>query len=182
MRYRVVRTADLDQLRRERDEAHRDRDNARSEAAMAADSAIRAELVAEDLLRQVAQAHADGIVARRERDEQFAGLQSVIRLVTAERDEARRERDEAATAARANYDAVAAQMGADLAQLRADATDPETGASMRAGIAYGVLARMITEARAEGELRPPFDVVALVLGLTDPAPEADQAAEIGASQ
>ncbi|MFJ3094619.1 hypothetical protein [Streptomyces hydrogenans] len=174
MKYRIVRTADLDQLRSERDEARRDRDNARSEAAMAADSVIRAELVAEDLLRRVAQAHADAIAARRERDEQFAGLQSVVRLVTAERDEARRERDEADATARADYDAITAQMGTDLAQLRADAADPEAGKSMRAAIAHGVLARMITEARTQGELRPPFDVVGLVLGLTDdsatPAP------------
>ncbi|MFE1576246.1 hypothetical protein [Streptomyces fradiae] len=171
MRYRIVRAAELDQLRDDQAELETVRADlaaARSEVEIVTDSAIRADAVADDLLRRLARAHADTIAAEREMAQQFAGLQAVIRQVTAERDDARK-------AVRQEYGDVIEQMRADLAQLRADASDTETGESMRAAIAYGVLGRMINEVRAQdekGELRPPFDVVALVLGFdTDATPQ-----------
>ncbi|KOU99109.1 hypothetical protein [Streptomyces sp. XY533] len=167
MRYRLVRIAALAQLRADQAELESVRAQLHDVEQAALAAKVQAKAQAQDLLRQLGQALAGQVKTERERDEQFAGLQAVIRQVTAERDAAR-------TAVRQEYGDVVEEMRADLAQLRADAADTETGESMRAAIAYGVLGRMINEVRArseEGELRPPFDVVALVLGFTDEGPK-----------
>ncbi|MEW2553675.1 hypothetical protein AB0957_18310 [Streptomyces zhihengii] len=98
MRYRLVRGAVVDQLRA--DQATLETVRAELAAARAAvetvtDSAIRAEGVTEGLYKQLGQAHADTLAAQQETAVQFAGLLSVIRQVTGERDQARTERDAA---------------------------------------------------------------------------------------
>jgi len=91
VKYRIVRAADVDQLRADRAELEELRGTvaqAQAQAQAATDSAIRAESVAEDLLCKLGQAHADTVAARRDTAEEFAGLHAAIRQVTAERDEA----------------------------------------------------------------------------------------------
>ncbi|MFB8044167.1 hypothetical protein ACFC8F_23135 [Streptomyces hydrogenans] len=65
-------------------QACRERDEAKSEAHMAADSTIRAELVVEELAKEIERLKA-------EQRELHSGLHAVIKTVTAERDEARAE-------------------------------------------------------------------------------------------
>ncbi|MET9804665.1 hypothetical protein [Streptomyces sp. NPDC006368] len=59
--FRFIRTTTLAALKADLDVARRERDQARTEAEMATDSAIRAENVAEQQLCQLSQAHADRI-------------------------------------------------------------------------------------------------------------------------
>ncbi|MFJ7069900.1 hypothetical protein [Streptomyces sp. NPDC101115] len=87
--------SDLDEMSADCDDHRRELADAKTTAELANDSAIRAETVAEKQLKQLAQAHADNIQIQRETDEQVAGLRAVIKQVTEERDEARRERDAA---------------------------------------------------------------------------------------
>ncbi|MGY0062816.1 hypothetical protein ACWY4P_53830 (plasmid) [Streptomyces sp. LZ34] len=144
--YRIIRTVELRHLHRDRAELQELRvelNAARTEADTATDSAIRAEAVVEDLLRDLAQAHADRIQADRERNE-----------------------------ARADAE-ITAEMRADLDRIRADAADTERGATVRAAIAHGALRHMYTEARRQGlKPGSPWDLLALVLDL-DTEDQAD---------
>ncbi|MEV7512693.1 hypothetical protein AB0O57_32515 [Streptomyces sp. NPDC091201] len=81
--FRIVRTT---ALRADRAELAQ----ARIEAELAADSAIRAEDTVEVLAKQLRQ-------AKRDADEEFDGMRAVLRQATAERDAARAERDAART-------------------------------------------------------------------------------------
>lgn len=88
-RYLRALRADVDKLTKERDRTAREAADARGAAELANDSAIRATLVCEQQLEQLGQAYADNIKLQRENAERFAGLQAVIKQVTAERDAAR---------------------------------------------------------------------------------------------
>ncbi|MGA5606187.1 hypothetical protein ACPCUF_35115 [Streptomyces griseoincarnatus] len=175
--FRIVRTTTLDALRADSaalPAVRQERDQAKTEAARATDSAVRAESVAEKQLRELARLHAENFQAERETRVQYEGLRTVIQQVTAERDAARTERDQVEAAARRELE----EIRQDVDRLRAAAADPETGESMRHAIAYGVLRNLIDDARARGlELGRPFDLVAVLLGFdapptqtTDPVP------------
>lgn len=60
---------------------------------------------------------------------------------------------------------LAAQLAADVADLRAAANDPASGSEVRGRIALGVLRRLIEENRALGRSSGGLDLVAGVLGL-----------------
>lgn len=148
---RVIRKTVLDTLHNDQAELAHVREelvSTKAELAIVTNSATRTEVVAQDLLKQTAQAHADRFQAERDRDA------------------ARRERDQVEAAARRELD----EIRRDVAQLRDAAADTETGQSMRAAIAYDVLRNLVDDARARGlELGRPFDLVAIVLGFdTDP--------------
>lgn len=177
--FRIIRTTTLDALRADSaalPAVRQERDQARSEAAAATDSAIRAETVAEDQLRQLAQLHADRLEAEREARTQYEGLHAVIRQVTAERDAARTERDQVEAAARRELE----EIHRDVARLQDAAADPETGESIRHAIAYGVLKNLFQDARAHGlEVGRPLDLVAVILGFDAPATEATEPVPTG---
>lgn len=143
--FRIVRKATLDALHADRAALGNARDQlkqAKTEAETATDSAIRAEAAAEDLLKQTAQAHADGIQAERERDQAVA----------------QREQDKAET------DRQMAELREDLTRLRDAAADLETGETVRAALAYRLLRDMYADAWKEGLLpQRPFDLLAVVL-------------------
>jgi hypothetical protein len=130
------------------------------QAGCASDSAIRAELVVEELLTRLGQAYADQIAAERAAREARAECDRVRTEVDAE---TRKELD---------------SIHAEVARLQADAADIETGQSMRAGIAYGVLHRLYLDAFARGITPDPaLRLVALVLGFEPAQPEAARGAE-----
>ncbi|MFC8408608.1 hypothetical protein ACFUG9_34345 [Streptomyces griseoincarnatus] len=170
--FRIVRTTTLDALRADSaalPAVRQERDQAKTEAARATDSAVRAESVAEKQLRELARLHAENFQAERETRVQYEGLRTVIQQVTEERDAARKERDQAEREARDEL----AEIRRDVDRLRAAAADPETGESMRHAIAYGVLRNLIDDARARGlELGRPFDLVAILLGFDQAGQES----------
>jgi hypothetical protein len=151
--FRIIRTETLRTLRRatdERDAARAELAAARHDAELAKDSAIRAETTGENLLRDLAQAHADRIKAERAATAARVALDG-------------RDRTEAETMQ---------QIRADLNQIRADAADPELGKTMKAAIAHGVLRRLYADAIESGIVPGrPWDILALVLDLgADDAP------------
>jgi len=147
---RVIRKTTLDDLHADRSalgQAREEVAQAKTEAATATDSAIRAEVVAENLLKDLAQAHADRIQA--ERDAQ----------------QARTEQQQAKT----DTDRQLAELREDFTRLRDAAADTETGETVRAALAYRVLSDLYADAWREGLLpKRPFDVVAAVLGFDTP--------------
>lgn len=82
--------------------------------------------------------------------------------------------------AKAETDATAAvleEMRGDLDQLRAHASDSETGGSFRAALAYRVLRDAYEQQRDAGvESNRPWDLLAVLLGFDEP--EAAPAAEM----
>ncbi|MEZ3182980.1 hypothetical protein KYY02_31270 [Streptomyces pimonensis] len=177
--FRIIRTATLDALRADSvalPAVRQERDQAKSEAERATDSAIRAENVAGDQLRQLAQLHADRFEAERETRAQYEGLHAVIKQVTAERDAARTERDQVEAAARAELD----EIRQDVDRLRDAAADPETGEGIRHAIAYGVLRNLVDDVRARGlELGRPLDLVAVLLGFDAPPTDTEEPVPTG---
>lgn len=143
--FRVIRKATLDALRVDRVALERAREElaqASTQAATATDSAVRAETVAEDLLKQTAQAHADRIQAERERDQAVA----------------HRQQDKTET------DRQMAELREDLATIRAAAADTDNGETVRAALAYNLLRDLYADAWKEGLLpKRPFDLLAVVL-------------------
>jgi hypothetical protein len=79
---RIMTARRLRALEEEATQAGQERDEAKAEAGTAADSAIRAELVVEELVKEIERLKAA-------KTELHSGLHAVIRTVTAERDEAR---------------------------------------------------------------------------------------------
>lgn len=150
---RIIRKATLDTLHADQaalSQAREDAAQAKAEAEAATDSAIRAETVAEDLLKQTAQAHADRFQTERDRD-------------TARE---QREKDKTETDRQMN------ELREDLAQLRDACADLDTGQTRKAAIAYRVLHDLYADAWREGLLpKRPFDVVAAVLGFDTPEPQ-----------
>lgn len=142
---RIIRTQTLTSLYADREALHTaltEAEQAKSEAAGAHDSAIRAEAVAEDLLKQAGQAHADRFQAERDRD--------------AARDQLAQQR--------AETEQQLAELRQDLAKLRAAAADPDTGETVRAALAYNLLRALYADAWKEGLLPGrPFDLLAVVL-------------------
>lgn len=150
---RIIRRATLNTLHADQaalSQAREEAAQAKTEAEAATDSAIRAETVAEDLLKQTAQAHADRFQAERDRD-------------TARE---QREKDKTETDRQMN------ELREDLAQLRDACADLDTGQTRKAAIAYRVLHDLYADAWREGLLpKRPFDVVAAVLGFDTPEPQ-----------
>ncbi|GAB2966178.1 hypothetical protein [Streptomyces heilongjiangensis] len=130
---------------------------------LATDSAIRADLVVEELLTSLGRA--------------YAGEARAVRAAREARAELDRVRANVEADTRAELDSI----HAEVARLQADAADTETGQTMRAGIAYGVLHRLYLDALARGVTPDPgLRLVALVLGFGAERPEAVRGAENGA--
>lgn len=142
---RFVRTATLDALHADRaalKEARAEAEQAKTEAALATDSAIRAETVAERQLRDLAQALAARFQAERDRDTARDALNQH----------------------KADTEQQMAEIREDLAKLRAAAADTETGETVRAALAYNILRDLYADAWKEGLLpNRPFDLLAVVL-------------------
>lgn len=151
--FRIVRKTTLDALHADQaalEAAREELGHAKTEAATATDSAIRTETVAEDLLKQAAQAHADRFQAERERDQAID----------------QRKQDKAET------DRQMAELREDLARLRDAARDTQTGETVRAALAYRLLRDMYADAWKEGLLpKRPFDLLAVVLDFDTPDPQ-----------
>lgn len=157
----IVRTTTLNALRADSaalETTREDLTRAQTEAATATDSATRAETLAEQQLRQLAQAHADRFQAERDRDA------------------ARKERDQALETARQEAQQQLAEIRAEVDQIRRDAADTGTGETMRAALAYRMFQRLYADARAQGLVaKPPVDLVAVILGLdgAEPGPDSE---------
>lgn len=156
--FRIIRKTTLDALHADQAALQQTRQElaqANTEAATATDSAVRAEAVAQDLLKQTAQAHADRFQAERERDQAVA----------------QREQDKTET------DQQIAELREDFTRLCDAAADTETGETRRAAIAYRVLRDLYADAWAQGLLpKRPFDVIAAVMGFDAPESQAVAAA------
>lgn len=123
----------------------------RVDAEVATGCAARAEVVAEERLRELARAHADRIAAERERDSVRAALEAGPGVV----------------------DQALAELRADLDRIRADAADPEEGSAVRGAIALGALRSLYACARRQGIASGgPFDLLAVVLDLDGRAGES----------
>lgn len=156
--FRIVRTADLAALREQAakvDGLTADAVRLGMEATTATNSANRAEAVAGQQLRQLAQANADLVQAERDRD-----------AARAELAEARKDAIE-------GYGEEVAGMRADLDRMLADAAHPETGDGFKAALAYRLLRGLYQQAKEQtteqgGEIVRLFAVSAHVLGFDEP--------------
>ena len=159
---RIIRKTALDALHADRaalENTRTELDQAKTDAGTANDSAIRAENTAEDLLKQLGQAHADRIQA--ERDARQARLD--------------REQGKAET------DRQLAELREDLIKIRAAANDTENGDTVRGALAYNILRDLYADAWAQGLLpKRPFDVMAVVLGFETNQPVQAASADLTA--
>ena len=96
-------------------------------------------------------------------DVQFAGLHQVIRQVTAERDEARRE-----------LEGAGQRIGELLGDLQVAAADPQTGTDFQARLALRLMRRVLEADLDRGSDDPMIQVLAQVLAERDTAPAATQ--------
>ncbi|MEU3521819.1 hypothetical protein ABZ770_42440 [Streptomyces sp. NPDC006654] len=151
---RIVRKATLDALYADRTALAETREElaiAQAATGSANDAAIRAENTAEELLKDLGQAHADRIQAERD---------------------ARQARTDRA-ADKTETDRQLAELREDLAKLRAAAADLETGDTVRAALAHNILRDLYADAWREGLLpNRPWDLLAVVLGFDTPETQA----------